>query len=167
METIFKRRSIRSYQDKKVESEKITQLLKAAMQAPSAGNHQPWEFIVVEKKETLEKLSRMSPCSKTIAKSPLAIVLLGNKQRMRYPENWEQDMGAATQNLLLEATYLDLGAVWMSVAPLEERETYIKELFNLDSKLLPYCVVTVGYPDQVHNRFIDRFDSTRIHYEHI
>lgn len=70
-------------------------------------------------------------------------------------------MGAATQNLLLEATYLDQGAVLMSVTSLEERQSHIKNLFNLDSTLKPYCVVTVGYPDQVQNRF----DSTRIHYE--
>lgn len=166
MEAIFKRRSIRTYQDRQVESEEITQLLKAAMQAPSAGNQQPWEFIVVSDKSRLEKLSYMSPYSKQIAKAPVAIVLLANTTRMKYPENWTHDMGAATQNLLLEATYLNLGAVWMSVAPLEDRTNYIKEMFNLEATLLPYCVVTVGYPDKIQNRFIDRFDSTRIHYEH-
>ncbi|MGL5347721.1 MAG: nitroreductase family protein [Peptostreptococcaceae bacterium] len=166
MEAIFKRRSIRKYTDDKVEQEKIEKLLRAAMQAPSAGNQQPWEFIVLQDKEKLVKLSHMSKYSKLIADAPLAFILLGNEDRMRYPENWEQDMGAATQNLLLEAVELDLGAVWMSAAPLDDRMNYIKNMFNLEDKLKPYCVVTVGYPAKgQENKFIDRYDESRVHYD--
>ncbi|MGL5312098.1 MAG: nitroreductase family protein [Peptostreptococcaceae bacterium] len=166
MNSIFTRRSIRKYKDTKVEKEKIEKLLRAAMQAPSAGNQQPWEFIVIENKETLEKLSNMSPYSKLIKDAPLAFLLLGNEERMRYAENWEQDMGACTQNLLLQAVELDLGAVWMSAWPLDDRINYIKDIFNLKNNLRPYSVVTVGYPDEKQeNKFIDRYDETRVHYE--
>ena len=166
MEAIFKRRSIRKYTDDKVEQEKIEKLLRAAMQAPSAGNQQPWEFIVLQDKEKLVKLSQMSQYSKLIADAPLAFILLGNEDRMRYPENWEQDMGAATQNLLLEAVELNLGAVWMSAAPLNDRMNYIKDMFNLEDKLKPYCVVTVGYAAKgQENKFIDRYDESRVHYD--
>lgn len=165
METIFKRRSIRKYESRAVEKGKIEQLLKAAMQAPSAGNQQPWEFLVVENKDTLKELSLVSLYSKMVADAPLAIVLLGNKDNMNYSEYWEQDMGAATQNLLLQAVELDLGAVWLGVSPLEERMNYIKELFNLPDNIMPFCVVPIGYPKGQNNKTIDRFDGTRVHYE--
>jgi nitroreductase len=166
MSSIFIRRSVRKYKDIKVEKEKTEKLLRAAMQAPSAGNQQPWEFIVVESKATLEKLSNMSQYSKLIKDAPLAFVLLGNEERMRFPENWEQDMGAATQNLLLQAVELDLGAVWMSAWPLEDRINHIKDMFKLSDNLRPYAVVTVGYPEDTQgNKFVDRFDKTRVHYE--
>jgi len=165
MDTIFFRRSIRNYKDKKVESEKIERLLRAAMQAPSAGNQQPWEFIVVQDKDNLKRLSNMSPYSKLISDAPLALVLLANKDRMKYPENWEQDMGAAAQNILLEAVELELGAVWLGVAPIEDRVKYIKDIFRLKENVSPYCVIAIGYPDGQENKFIDRFDKTRIHYE--
>ncbi|WP_432663867.1 nitroreductase family protein [Wukongibacter baidiensis] len=165
MDAIFKRRSIRKYESRTVEKEKIELLLKAAMQAPSAGNQQPWEFIVVQNKEMLKNLSMMSPYAGMVAEAPLAIVLLGNKDYMKYPENWEQDMGAATQNLLLQAVELDLGAVWLGVAPLEERMDYVNRLFNLSENIMPYCVVPIGYPKGQENKMIDRFDEERVHYE--
>lgn len=166
MKAIFNRRSVRKYKNQAVENDKINKLLRAAMQAPSAGNQQPWEFIVLQDKDNLKKLSQMSPYSKLIADAPLAFILLGNDERIKYPENWQQDMGAATQNLLLEAVELDLGAVWMSAAPLEDRMNYIKEMFDLKENLMPYCVVAVGYPEEGKgNKFVDRFDETRIYYE--
>ena len=166
MESIFKRRSIRKYNNQPVEKDKINKLLRAAMQAPSAGNQQPWEFIVLQDKDNLKRLSKMSPYSRAIADAPLAIVVLANQERMRYPENWQQDLGAATENLLLEAVELNLGAVWMGAAPLEDRMNYLKEMFNLPEKLMPYCIITVGYPEEGKgNEFVDRFDETRIHYE--
>ena len=108
----------------------------------------------------------MSSYSRSISDAPLAFVLLANEKWLRHDETCQQDMGAATQNLLLEAVKLNLGAVWMSAAPLEDRMNYIKKMFNLKESLRPYCVVTVGYPEEENgNKFIDRFDATRIHYE--
>lgn len=166
MEAIFKRRSIRKYTDKKVEIEKIEKLLKAAMQAPSAGNQQPWEFMVIENQEILKKLAMMSPYSKMIGDAPVAFVLLGNKERMRFQENWEQDMGACTQNILLEAVELELGTVWLGVAPLEDRMKYVKEILDLEDNLTPYCIIPVGYPGEGQfNEFVDRYDESRVTYK--
>lgn len=103
MDVIFNRRSIRRYKDQAVEQEKIDKILRAAMQAPSAVNQQPWEFIVVRDKENLKKLAGISAYSRMVADAPLAIVVLGNEARMRLQHNWEQDLSAATQNILLEA----------------------------------------------------------------
>lgn len=166
MNSIFQRRSVRTYLEKPVEPEKIETLLRAAMQAPSAGNQQASEFLVVQNAAALEQLSTMSPYAKPIANAPLAIVILGNTERMRFPENWEQDLGAAAENLLLEATELGLGAVWLGVHPLNERVDAVKAQFSLPEKLRPFAVVTVGYPNEENaNHFVDRWNAERVHYE--
>ncbi len=111
MNEIFTRRSIRRYVDKPVEQEKIERLLKAAMQAPSAGSQRPWEFIVVQDKERLAQLAQASPYAGPTKDAPLAIVVLANRSALKFPENWQMDVSAATENMLLEAVHLDLGAV--------------------------------------------------------
>ena len=103
MEAIFKRKSVRKYQDRPVEKEKIDKLLKAIMQAPSAVNQQPWEVIVIENKETLKKLSEMSPYSKMVESSAVTFVLAANKDNLKVASAWQQDMGAATENHLVES----------------------------------------------------------------
>lgn len=134
------------------------------MQAPSAGNQQPWEFIVVEKKSILTALADMSPYSRPVAGAPAAIVFLANRNRFRYPDYWQQDMSAAAENFLLEAVHLELGAVWLSVSPVKERESFIIDLFELSDNLIPFCVIPVGYPADGHeSRLVDRFEKDRIH----
>ena len=165
MKIIDERRSVRSYADRPVEPEKIEKLLRAAMQAPSAANQQPWEFIVVREPESLKKLAGLSPYSKMLAAAPLAFVLLGNKEKMAWPQIWQQDMGAAAENLLLEAVELGLGAVWLGVAPLEERMEFISRMFGLKETLDPFCVIPVGYPAGKGNTFVDRYDPAKVHYE--
>ena len=166
MKSIFQRRSVRVYLEKPVEPEKIEDLLRAAMQAPSAGNQQASEFLVVQDAAALRQLSRMSPYAGLLAKAPLAIVLLGNTERMKFPENWEQDLGAAAENLLLEATEQGLGAVWLGVHPLNERIDAVRAQFSLPEKLRPFAVVAVGYPKEKNaNHFIDRWNGARVHYE--
>ena len=168
MDTIFTRRSVRKFDDRPVEPEKLEQLLRAAMQAPSAGNQQPWEFLIVQEEAGRAKLSKMSPYAGPIAAAPLAIVLLGNEDRMKFPENWQQDMSAAAENLLLQAAELELGAVWLGVYPVEERGSNIREQFLLPDNLTPFAVIAVGYPrDAEANHRIDRYDESRVHYEKI
>ncbi len=167
MEIIFKRKSIRNYSNKKVEGEKIEKILRAAMQAPTAGNQQEWEFIVVDDKEVLHSLANVSPYSTFLKNAPLAIIVLGNKNRMIYPENWEQDLGAACQNILLEATYLNLGSVWLGVAPLVERMNFIKNLFSLPENLIPFSIIGIGYPAKEINSNNNRFDLTKVHFNKI
>lgn len=164
MDEIFKRRSIRKYTDKPVEEEKIELLLRAAMQAPTSGNQRPWEFLVVKDKEALRELSLTSPFSMAVAKAPLAIIMLGNRDLFRYPEDWEKDLGAATQNMLLEAVSLKLGAVWIGVAPLPECMDHVREACALPPNIDPFAIVAVGYPLE-DKPPIDRFEADRIHYE--
>lgn len=164
MNEIFERRSVRKYQNKPVEKEKIEKLLRAAMQAPSAGNQQPWEFLVIQDKAKLKKLSEMSQYSRMLDGAALAVIFLGNTEWIRMMGYWEQDMGAATENLLLEAVALGLGAVWLGVSPMQDRMDYVRKLFDLPENIKPFSIVSVGYPAE-ESRFTDRYDEKRVHFE--
>lgn len=165
MQEIFNRRSIRKFENKPVEKEKIERLLKAAMQAPSAANQQPWEFIVVEDKDGLNRLSQMSPYSKPVAGSAATLVLLADTGRLVIPTAWQQDMGAAAENILLEATHLGLGAVWLGVAVSDSSMDFVKKLYDLPDTVQPFALIAVGYPDGQENKFVDRYQAERVHYE--
>lgn len=160
------RRSIREYADRDVSDDDILKILKAGMQAPGSRlGAEPWEFVVVKNRETLDKLSEIKPRVKT---APVAIVLVANISRAFYKTVWQQDMGAATENMLLEAVNLGLGALWNGVAPEEERMSKIGEIIGIEdiTDLKPYCIITVGYPAEGwENKFMDKFDEDRIHYE--
>lgn len=165
MNAIFTRRSVRQFSTKPVEDEKVEQLLRAAMQAPSAKNQQPWEFIVVKGAENLEKLSHFHTFASSMAGANFAVIVLCNNDRLTMAPAWQQDLGAATQNLLLEAADLGLGAVWYGTAPHENRIAFVRDFCNLSENLVPYSVVAVGYPkSETANHFIDRFDASRIRY---
>jgi len=164
MNNIFKRQSVRKYLAKPIEQEKIEMMLKAGMQAPSAANQQPWEFLVITDKEKLQALSGMSPYAKPVANCSVALVLLGNLDTANFPQCWQQDMAAAAENILLEATELELGGVWLGVAPEQDRMDYITKLFNLPEKIKPFCLLSIGYPDQAQT-IVERYDSARVHYD--
>lgn len=165
MEIIFNRRSIRKFENKPVEKDKIDKILRAAMQAPSAGNQQPWEFIVVENKDTLEKLSQMTPYAKPVAGSGVTFVLLANKDSLKIPTAWQQDMSAAAENMLLEATHLGLGSLWLGVSTLDSAMDYVRDLYQLSDNFLPFALIAVGYPDGQKNEFVDRYNADKVHYE--
>ena len=164
MDAINIRRSIRKYEDKKIEREKIEKILRAAMQAPSAHNQQPWEFIVVEDKELLCKMSKMHNYSAMIANAGCAIIALANKNYIKEPHFWQQDMSAAVQNILLEVVEQGLGAVWIGVAPKENLIDYLKKIFNLQDNLIPFAIISIGYTER-QNKFKDRYDEKRVHYD--
>lgn len=166
MKTINVRRSIRKFNDKYVPDEAIELILRAAMQAPSGGNQQPWEFLVVRDSNNLEKLSGLSPYAKPVYGSSASIVVCANKDYLRFPELMEMDLGACTQNILLEATNLGVGSVWMSVHPTEDRVEYVKNLLKLPKNVIPFGVVALGYPEKESDfKFVNRYNSERVKYE--
>lgn len=167
MNAIFKRKSIRKFLDKEIEDEKIERLLKAGMQTPSAINSQPWEFLVVKDKEGIKKIENMSPYAKPAKTSPCCIVTLFNNDYTDKFEDYkwvQQDMGACTENILLQSVEEGLGAVWLGTYPDEERVDYIKENFNIPENVYPYSVIVLGYPTEDYVG-TDRFNKDRIHYE--
>ena len=165
-EIINTRRSIREYDDRQVSDEDIMKILRAGMQAPGSRlGAEPWEFVVIKDKQTLAKLGEIKP---RVTNAPVAIVLVANIKRAFYKTVWQQDMGAACENMLLEAVNLGLGALWNGVAPEEEMMAKIGEIIGIDdiTNLKPYSIVTVGYPAEGwENKFMDKFDEERIHYE--
>ncbi|MGL5271912.1 MAG: nitroreductase family protein [Phocaeicola sp.] len=166
MESIFNRTSVRSYTTQKVEKEKVDLMLRAAMAAPTAVNKQPWAFIVVDDREVLDSLAANLPYAKMIAEAPLAIVVCGNldKALTEVDRNyWIQDCSAATQNILLAAHSLGLGAVWTGVTPRQERIKTVREVLNIPSNLVPLNVIPIGYP-KGETKPKDKFDASNIYH---
>lgn len=162
MSSIFQRVSIRKYQDKPVEQEKIEQMLRAAMAAPSACNQQPWEYYVVTDKAKMEALSGTSPYAGCAKKAPLAIVPCFRKELIA-PEYVNIDMSASVENLLLEATELGLGAVWLGIAPVPERMAAVEKVLDIPEHLSAFAIVACGYPAE-EKKQQDRFEEARVHY---
>lgn len=166
METILNRTSIRSYTDKVVEPEKVEQLLRAAMAAPTAVNKQPWVFVVVTQRELLDSLAVRLPYAKMLESVSTAIVVCGNLDKALLEVNqahWVQDCSAASQNILLAAQSMGLGAVWTGVFPREDRVADVRGVLNIPLNLVPLNVIPVGYPKgDVTPK--DKWNSENIHY---
>jgi nitroreductase len=163
MREIFDRRSVRNFTDQPVEQEKITELLKAAMQAPSAGNQQPWEFVVVDKREILDDLAAASVYAAPLKRAPLGIAVLGRQSNLVFPEDSPSDLSAATENILIEAVHLGLGAVWLGTAPAADRMEHVKKVLALPAGIEAYSLIAIGYPAQpVHAT--SKYDESRVHF---
>ena len=165
IETIYKRRSIRNYLDKKVEKDKIITLLKAATAAPTAANCQPWEFIVVDEGEKLSELKDKLIFARYNA--PVAIVVCGNmKLSHKGPskEMWVQDCSAAIENMLIAATSIGLGTVWIGIYPIESNIKPLKKILNIPQHVTPLGIVYVGYPAE-EREARTRFDEKRVYWQ--
>ena len=150
IENIMTRTSIRQYKDQPVEQEKIDIMLKAAMAAPTAVNLQPWHFIVINDKKVIDQLAGPQPTN-----APLLIAVCGDTDKTTMPDGkgklpdfWIQDVSAATENLLLAAHALGLGAVWTGVYPVMERTAEVANVLNCPQNIVPLAVVRIGYPDE-------------------
>lgn len=163
MNEIFERCSIRRYTDQKIEKEKLDLILKAAFCAPSAKNAQPWEFLVIEDLEELKKMSTFTPFAKPLANASLGIVAMANLERNSVIDFCEQDVAAATQNMLLEAQSLGIGSVWIGVYPLKMRVALLKEHFALPEHIVPLWMIAFGYPAE-KAKVKDKYHPEYIHF---
>lgn len=159
---IFHRTSVRQYQERQVEKEKTELMLRAAMAAPSAMNQQPWEYYVVTRREIIKKLSESTPYTGCAAGAPLVFVACYRRECLR-PMYAHIDMSASVENLLLEADELGLGAVWMGIAPLEDRMQTVREIVDLPDELEAFALIACGYPAKEQAQQ-DRYDAARVHY---
>lgn len=149
LDNIATRTSIRDYAAQPVEKEKVAKLLRAAMAAPSAMNKQPWHFVVVDERSVLDALAEASPNAKMLAKAPLAIVVCGNMDNALEGggrDFWVQDASAASENLLLAAHALGLGAVWTGTYPSAERVAAVSKVLSLPANIIPLNTIVIGYP---------------------
>ena len=150
LNNILERTSVRSYLDKSIEEDKIEKLLRAGMAAPTAVNKQPWHFVVVTDKSLLQKLAKANPYAEMVARAPLAIVVCGDMTKALDGDArdfWIQDCSAASENILLAATGMGLGAVWTGAYPSEERCAAVSEVLGLPETLIPLNTIVIGYPD--------------------
>ena len=161
MNAIFKRVSVRKFQDKKIEEEKIELLMKAAMAAPSAHNQQPWEYYVVTDENTIQQLSKCGKYAGFAAEAPLVIVPCMVKETVA-PEFARVDVAASVENILLEATELGLGATWCGVEPHEDLMDAIRNVLSIPDTLIPFCLIVAGYPGEEKQQQ-NRYEESKIH----
>ena len=165
LKIIHQRKSVRNFTDKEVTKEQLETIIKAAMAAPTAINAQPWQFLVVTDKALKAKYAEGNRQADMINKCSALVVVCGDKTigNERSWSYWDQDCSAATENLLLAAESLGLGAVWTGIYPGEDRIKTVKERFALTDNVVPLCVILVGYPDGT-DQPKDKWKPERIHW---
>lgn len=161
---IMTRTSVRQYTDRQISADTLETLLKAGMAAPTAVNKQPWAFVVTTGRDALDSLATLQPRLKTAA---AAITVCGDMTRAIEGEGrdfWVQDCSAATENILLAAHALGLGAVWTGVYPIAERVDNVSRALALPDSVVPMCIIAVGYPvaDQEPK---DKWNPSKVHYQ--
>ena len=159
LETIFARKSVRSYTDQPVAHEDLVLLVKAGMAAPTGMNRQPWEFLIVTDKDIMADLSVKLPYARMMKEARAAIVVCGNPETSVY---WFLDCSAAAQNILLAAESIGLGAVWTAGYPYEERMDLIASAFGVPKPYRPLCVIPIGYPKGEQNPK-DKWKEEKVH----
>lgn len=165
LEAIFKRRSIRKYDPQRpLEEGKLKTILRAAMSAPTARNIQDWEFFVVNTPEGKQKIMQVHPYSLMLKTAPCAIIVCANKERSKNWEGYfEESCAAALQNILIAATGLGLGSVWLGVYPREEVRTALHETFEMPANIMPVGIAVIGYAAEIRPEE-DRYDTQKVHF---
>ena len=163
---ILRRKSVRRFVECALSEAQINTLIKAAMSAPSAKNAQPWHFVVVEDPDTLAHLAEQLPYAKMLSSAAVAIVVCGDTtiHTGESAPNWLLDCAAATQNLLLVAESLDLGAVWTAAYPYKERMDAVCTALQLPEQIVPLNVIPIGAP-MGGEKPLDKWKPERIHKE--
>jgi nitroreductase len=145
---IFSRRSVRKYKENEVPQTILTDLLEAGMAAPSAVARDPWHFIVLRRRENLDRLADILPHGKMLRQATAAFVVCGDINRAHDGKEsyMLQDLSAAVENILLAANTSGLGACWLGVHPREERMDGIVRMFELPDGIIPMCAIALGWP---------------------
>jgi nitroreductase len=162
MEVILTRRSVRHFLPDPIPQDQIDQLLRSAMQAPSAANAQPWHFVVIDDRNILEEVTTFHPAAECLHRAPLAILVCGDDRLEKRPDRWILDCSAATENILLAAHAHGLGAVWLGIYPDALRIENISRLVNLPTEVHPLSLVAIGKPER-HAQKVNRYKPERVH----
>ncbi len=164
LKAIFTRRSVRSFLGKKIHKEDLLHIVKAGMQAPSARNFQPWHFITTTNRKILDKIPKVHPYAEMAEQAQAGILVCGDLDIESSVEYNALNCAAATQNILLAAHDMGLGAVWIGIHPRDQRKQAMKDMFALPETIIPVSLVLIGYPAE-KSKPVDRFKKDRIHYE--
>ncbi|MDE6443751.1 MAG: nitroreductase family protein [Muribaculaceae bacterium] len=163
---IMTRSSVRSYTSQKVSAEQMDTLLRAAMAAPTAGNKQPWRFVVIDNKETLKFIGDNFKTMRMAGNAAAAVIMCGDLSSTFEGEGreyWVQDVSAASENLLLAAHSIGLGAVWCGIYPQSDRVKEFSEMLSLPEGIVPMACICIGYPAGENNPK-DKWKPGYIHY---
>jgi nitroreductase len=155
------RRSVRRFKPQAVSDELLETMLRAAMQAPSAVNEQPWHFLVMDDRELLDGMMNIHPFAKCLKEAPMAVLVCADLTLEKAPGFALQDCCAATENLLLAAHALGLGAVWLGIYA-GRRMKVIRQMLSLEEHIVPYALVAVGHPADMPAPQ-DRYKPERVH----
>jgi nitroreductase/Na+-translocating ferredoxin:NAD+ oxidoreductase RnfG subunit len=153
LKTIHNRKSVRSFKDVLISNDTLEMLVRVGMAAPSARNVQPWAFIIINDREILDKLGNELANAPMLKNAAAAIVVCGNLDKALMdpdPNYWVQDCCAASQNILIAAESLGLGAVWTAAFPYEDRINIVRKNLKIPDNLIPLNVIPLGYPDGEH-----------------
>lgn len=164
IEAILSRRSIRKYRDDPLLDLVVNEILRAAMSAPSAGNEQPWHFVVIRDRETLDRIPDVHPHAKMLKEAPVAVLICGDLGLEMHKGFWVQDCSAATENMLIAARSKGLGAVWLGIYPREDRVEGLRRMLDIPKSVIPFALVPLGHPAEEKPKE-DRFNIDRIHLE--
>ena len=160
LDIIFSRRSIRAYTDEPVSEADIQSLLEAGMAAPSASNRKPWHFVVVTDRDTLRALAAAHPFGKMIASAAVGIAVCGDPAISDW---WVEDCSAATENILVAAAGLGLGAVWLGSHGRPEREVAIREILGIPELMGVLSLLSIGHPGE-EKEARTQYDPARVHW---
>lgn len=167
LENILSRKSVRSFTDAAVSREQLDTLVRAAMAAPTGRDMRPWQFVVLDDHGVIERLSDAMPRAKMLEECAAVIVVCGDMsvtdQDGNPSVNWTFDCSAATENCLLMAEAMGLGAVWVGVWPYDDRVAAVKETLRLPEHIQPLNLIPVGYP-KGDPQPKDKYDAERIHF---
>ena len=163
MSLIQKRRSIRKFVLREIPDTDVTKVLKAGMAAPTAGNQQPWQFIVVRSREMLDRIVEAYPYSKQMVPDvPVVIMVCFDKDREKYEDRWQIDCANATLNMLLAVHMLGYGGLWLEIYPVEKRIKQIQHSFGIPESVIPFALVTVGHAAE-EKPPSNRYDEELVH----
>lgn len=161
---VMARRSTRNFKSDQVDEAKVERLLRAAMNAPSASNEQPWHFLVTRDKDALQELNRVHPIPGGLLGAPMAIVVCADPGLAREKGFWIEDCSAATMSILIEAEEVGLGSVWLGLYPAKERVDAVRDVLGIPAEIVPFAVVPIGYSNEVKGS-VDRYQLDRVHYD--
>ena len=163
LSVIHSRKSVREYTpDKQISKDDLETMVRAGMAAPSARDIRPWHFVIISEPAVMKELAEKLPYAKMLAGASAAIVVCGDT--VESPQHWMVDCAAATQNILLAAEALGIGAVWTAGWPSPERIDAIRAAVNMPENVLPLNVIPMGYPAK-EEQAKDKYDAIRIHWD--
>lgn len=162
MDPVLERRSIRKYTGEPVTEGEVRRLLEAGMAAPSAGDERPWHFVVIRERALREQVPSFHPYAQMVAEAPVAVLVCGEQGLEKHKGYWVQDCSAATENILIEAVELGLGAVWLGIHPVADREAGCRRLLGIPDDVTPFALIAVGRPAE-RKEPARRYSERRVH----